>query len=110
MRTGRSLNKAFILHGIGNKKILDKASALSRTNHLIRVATLNSRITCSQQDTIMSSATDVCPHVAEYSVPKGTFDCTLSGPFDEMFLTCLSATQALCEGINAVISASTVYC
>ena len=46
--------------------------------------------------------------VAEYSV-FCTFDCALSGPFDNLFLTWLSATQALCEGIIAVISASTVY-
>ena len=46
--------------------------------------------------------------VAEYfgNIP---FDCALSGPFDNLFLTWLSATQALCEGIIAVISASTVY-
>ena len=36
------------------------------------------------------------------------FLCTLGGPFDELFLTRLPATRALCEGIFAVISASTV--
>ena len=37
------------------------------------------------------------------------FLCTLGGPFDELFLTRLPATRALCEGIFAVISASTVW-
>ena len=36
------------------------------------------------QDTTISPANDVC--VAEYFV-KPTFDCTLSGPFDNLFLT-----------------------
>ena len=38
-----------------------------------------------------------------------TFDCALSGPFDNLFLTWFSAPQALCKGIIAVISASTVW-
>ena len=37
-----------------------------------------------------------------------TFDCALSGPFDNLFLTRLSASRALCRGIVAFISASTV--
>ena len=37
------------------------------------------------------------------------FPCALSGPFDELFHTRISAYRALCSGINAVISASTVY-
>ena len=37
------------------------------------------------------------------------FDCALSGPFDNLFHTWFSAPQALCKGIIAVISASTVY-
>ncbi|MGN1450798.1 MAG: hypothetical protein ACI4XQ_01760, partial [Eubacteriales bacterium] len=50
--------------------------------------------------------TSAC-NVAEYFV-KITFDCALSGPFDNLFLTRFSASQALCKGIIAVISASTV--
>ena len=50
--------------------------------------------------------TSAC-NVAEYSVQR-TFDCALSGPFDNLFLTRLSAARALCKGIIAVISASTV--
>lgn len=46
-------------------------------------------------------------NVAEYFV-KITFDCALSGPFDSSFLTQLSAPRALCKGVTAVISASTV--
>ena len=40
---------------------------------------------------------------------KYTFDYALSGPFDKLFLAWFSASQALCKGIVAVISASTVY-
>ena len=47
------------------------------------------------------------PDVVEYSV-QSTFDHTLSGPFDNLFHTRLSASRALCKGIIAVISASTV--
>ena len=49
-------------------------------------------------------------NVAEYFVIFITFDCALSGPFDKLFLTRLSAPRALCKGIIAVISASTVWC
>lgn len=48
--------------------------------------------------------------VAEYSVIKITFDCALSDPFDNLFLACFSASQVLCKGMIAVISASTVCC
>ena len=54
-------------------------------------------------------------NVAEYSeklVSRGnafTFDCALSGPFDNLFLAWFSASQALYKGIIAVISASTVW-
>ena len=48
-------------------------------------------------------------YVAEYSAASiAAFDCTLRGPFDGLFPTRLSATRALCEGIIAFISASTV--
>ena len=48
-------------------------------------------------------------HVATYwAGVRLPFLCTLGGPFDELFLTRLPATRALCEGIFAVISASTV--
>ena len=36
------------------------------------------------------------------------FDCALSGPFDDLFLTRFSASRALCKGMIAVISASSV--
>ena len=36
------------------------------------------------------------------------FDCTLRGPFDNLFLTQLSASWALCAVMAAVTSASTV--
>ena len=47
-------------------------------------------------------------NVAEYSADLFAFDCALSGSFDHLFPTCFSAPQALCKGIIAVISASTV--
>ena len=40
---------------------------------------------------------------------KNPFPCTLSGPFDNLFLTRFSASRVLCKGIVAVISTSTVY-
>ncbi len=39
---------------------------------------------------------------------RRAFDCTLRGPFDDLSLTRLSAARALCKGMIAVISASTV--
>ena len=70
---------------------------------------------CALQGTIIPPATHVCPHVVEYSlaacsVQLSRFDHALSGPFDDLFLTRLSATRALWKGIIAVISASTVFC
>ena len=40
---------------------------------------------------------------------KNPFPCTLSGPFDNLFLTRFSASRVLCKGIIAVISTSTVF-
>lgn len=62
--------------------------SLSRTNNNIRGATLIHGFPCARQDTIISPATDVCLHVAEYSADvMSAFDCTLCGPFDKLFLT-----------------------
>ena len=75
-----------------------------------RGATLNSRQRPRPwRDTCISPATDVCPHVAPYS-PEGDFLCALSGPFEGLFPTRLSASRALCRGMADLISASTVYC
>ena len=63
---------------------------MSRTNKLfIRGATLiRSFMLRTQQDTIISPATNVCQHVAEYSaLYSKAFDCALSGPFDDLFFT-----------------------
>ena len=94
---------------IGSKKVLNRAEALLRTNKQnIRGATLISRHDpCSQRDTNISPTYDVCLNVAEYS-EQGSFDCALRGPFDNLYLTRLSAPRALCRGMTAVISASTV--
>jgi hypothetical protein len=49
------------------------------------------------------------PYVAEYSGKAAPFDCALSGPFDGLRFTRLSAPRALWRGTTTVISASTVY-
>ena len=49
------------------------------------------------------------PETSQNTLWSLTFDCALRGPFDSLFLTWLSASQALCKGMTAVISASTVY-
>ena len=46
---------------------------------------------------------------ASGKLPRAVFDCALSGPFDNLFLIRLSAIRTLCEGIIAVISASSVW-
>jgi len=56
---------------------------------------------------MISPAAYVCQYVAEYS--GFPFDCTLRGPFGDLFLTRLSAARALWKGMVAFISASTVY-
>ena len=48
-------------------------------------------------------------NVAEYSASDHAFDCALSGPFANQFLSRLSAPRALCAVLIDVISASTVY-
>ena len=54
----------------------------------------------------MSLATDVCPTLQ--NTQQKAFDCTLRGPFSDLFFTQLSAPWALCASIIALISASTV--
>ena len=98
-----------------NKKIPDRINYLSRTNKaflsavpprihgrcraLSRILTYPRHVTSAPRRRILRSDS---PFVL-------SFDCALSGPFDNLFLTCLSPPQALCKGIIAVISASTVY-
>jgi hypothetical protein len=60
----------------------------------------------AQRDTIISPATDVCLHVAEYWTE--VVPCTLRGPFDDSLSAWLSAPQALCGRALIVISTSTV--
>jgi len=60
----------------------------------------------ARQDTDISPAVNVCPHVAEYLA--FAFDCALGGPFDDLFSARFSASRALCKSIITVISASTV--
>ena len=80
-----------------------------RIKTLIRGATLIHSMTraLSRIPTYPRQMTSAC-NVAEYFV-KATFDCALGGPFDNLFLAWFSASQALCKGIIAVISASTVW-
>ena len=58
------------------------------------------------RSTSILPATNVCPHVAEYST--SAFPCALRGPFDDLFSARFPAPQALCESIIAVIPASSV--
>jgi hypothetical protein len=88
-------------------KSLDRTKFCQGRINLIRGATLIHGMSVRLQDTDISPTTNVRRNVAEYSV-QGTFDCALRGPFDNLFLTRFPATRALCEGIIAVISASTV--
>ena len=79
--------------------------------HAIRGATLIYGY-CRTLVRILSypSATDVCAHVTDTRQMKtNAFDHALRGPFDGLFSACISASQALCESIATVISASTVY-
>ena len=81
--------------------------------NIIRGATLLSRFDpCPLQDTNISPATDVCPHVAEYSAKILITFSHLTAPSAVHLTTCFRPdsqhTQALCTGIIAVISASTV--
>lgn len=91
----------------------------------IRGATLLHDLTRAlKQDTNISSAFIRLPAASQNTLKKGylsafgcsllpkqfpfPFDCALSGPFDNLFPVCFSASQTLCMGIIAVISASTV--
>ena len=50
------------------------------------------------RNTNISPATDVCPHVTEYSEIHLSFDCALSGPFDNLGLDpALSFPDSLCD-------------
>lgn len=48
-------------------------------------------------------------HTLQNTLESLPFDCTLGGPFANLFLTRLSAFRTLCKGIINVISASSVY-
>ena len=48
------------------------------------------------RNTIIFPATDVCPHVTEYSAVKA-FDCALRGPFGSLdFRPALTCPDSLC--------------
>ena len=62
---------------------------------------------CTLRDTSISPATDVC--LTLQNTRHQAFDCTLSGPFDDLFFTRFTAPRALCGIIITFTSASTVY-
>lgn len=64
----------------------------------------------AQRDTFISPATDVCPtsQPTRQAVSSHAFRCALSGPFDKLPTTRISATRTLCARSLAVTSASTV--
>ena len=73
----------------------------------IRGATLLHGKPCALRNTIIFPATDVCP-TSQNTRLLQAFDCALSGPFGGLSPARLSAFRTLCEGIAALISASTV--
>ena len=79
---------------------------------IIRGATLDSqqcKSRCCALGRILSYPRQLTyAHTSQNTLWQATFDCALSGPFDNLFLAWLPASQALCGGIIAVISASTV--
>ena len=68
--------------------------------------TTNTMEICSQQDTNISPATNVCPDVVKYLAMP--FLHTLSGPFDTLRSARLTPSRTLCKCTTIVISASTV--
>lgn len=60
------------------------------------------------QDAITSLVLDA-DSTLRNTVRESLFLRTLSGPFDIVFRTRIPASRALCGGIGAVISASTVF-
>lgn len=81
-----------------------------RVIYISRGATLfcgSKKISAPLRNTNIFPATDVCPHVAEYS-EIDSFPCALGGPFDHVGSVRLSASRALCASIITVISASSV--
>lgn len=57
-------------------------NTLSRTDTVPRCHLVLGYDSYARRNTNIFPATDVCPHVAEYSAPA--FPCALSGPFDEL--------------------------
>ena len=93
------------------KSPLTEICFLSRTNKILYPRChlgFTEKNPCALQDTDISPATDAC-RTLQNTLRKNAFHCTLNGPFDNLFLTRLSASRALWKGIIAVISVSTVY-
>ena len=74
-----------------------------------RGATLNSRISRALGGILTYPRQLTYAPTSQNTLLFG-FQCALSGPFDGLFPTRLSASRILCGGIAAFISASTVYC
>ena len=69
---------------------------------------LDSRLAVRLQDTDISSATNVCHTLQNTGRAPHAVDCTLRGPFDDLFLARFSPSRALWKALVAFISASTV--
>jgi len=92
-----------------NKTSLTEMNFLPRTNKtLIRGATLIHGHDSRALDGVPTYPRQLTYAHTSQNTRYKIFDCALSGPFDNLFLTRLSAPRALCRGIIAVISASTV--
>ena len=83
------------------------SSRTNKTDRFIRGATLIHGKPCAFG--ILTYPRTLTPVHTLQILGKKAFDCTLRGPFANLFLTRISASRALCEGITDVISASTVY-
>ena len=97
------------------KKILDRILLLSRTNlhsrcHLdsqLRRHALSRIPSYPRQLTYALRCRILCP-LSRSARLCSTFDCTLRGPFDDLYFIRLSAARTLCGSIITFISASTV--
>ena len=80
-----------------------------RISTIIRGATLIHSMTCALSGIPSYPRQLTCALTSQNTLWKATFDCALSGPFDNLFLVWFSASQTLCKGMIAVIYTSTVW-
>ena len=104
---------AATLYRIGKKVPLSVSDFQSFVVHrVVNVAEAAEILNCSRQNIDYLTRTGKLHPIKSSGKNtlylKNTFDCALSGPFENLFFTRLSATRALCRSIINVISASQV--